>query len=441
MGDTTAVDVEALYRSRTPHSGRHFEDALHALPGGVTHSSRYWPPYPLYVDRVAGSRMYDVDGNEYIEYWCANGTMFVGHAHPQVRAAIAGVLDRGTHFGLSHELIPRLARKVIELVPSAESVRFAISGTEAIMHAMRIARAYTGRRKVAHFEGTFHGVLDELYVGTQAPFDRPDCAGIPPSAYQDTLILPFNDLEGTAEILRRHRDDLAAVLIEPIAGAIPAEPAFLQGLRDLTRELGALLVFDEIVTGFRLAPGGAQELYGVLPDITVLGKVLGGGLPVGAVAGRRDVMELLVPTRPLARRVDIKGTYSGNVAVMAAGLATLELLADGSMQRHAAALGARMVRGLNGIIAHTGEDACASHYGCIFQIYFGLDRPPRDHREQMKSDAARLKRFHLALMTQGVFFKYGAEGRISGAHSEADIDASLDRIETVIRRGMHRAAV
>jgi glutamate-1-semialdehyde 2,1-aminomutase len=438
MAESTFEDVEALYRSRTPRSGRLFAEASHALPGGVTHSSRYWPPYPLYVDRVAGSRMVDVDGNEYIEYWCANGTMFVGHAHPRVKAAIAAVLDRGTHFGLSHDLIPRLAAKVIELVPSAQFVRFANSGTEAISHSLRIARGHTGRSKIAHFEGSFHGVLDELYVGTQQPYDRPDCAGIPPSAYVDTLICPFNDLAATAAILNRHRHDLAGVVIEPISGSIPPDPAFLSGLRELTRELGALLIFDEIVTGFRIAPGGAQELYGVTPDITVLGKILGGGLPIGAVAGRRDIMEILVPTRAVEQRVDIKGTYSGNVAVMAAGLATLELLADGRMQTHAAELGKRMSDGLAAIISRHGENACANNVGCIFQIYFGLERPPRDHREQSRGDSARHKRFHLALMTQGVFFKYGAEGRISGAHTEADIDETLNRIEDVIRRGLHR---
>ena len=438
MADLTITSIEELYRARTPRSGRFFQEALCALPGGVTHNGRYWPPYPLYVDRVSGSRMYDVDGNEYIEYWCANGTMFVGHAHPTVKAAIAAVLDRGTHFGLSHELIPQLAAKVIELVPSAESVRFANSGTEAISHSLRIARGFTGRRKVAHFEGTFHGVLDELYVGTRQPFNRPDCAGIPPSAYEDTLICPFNDLERTAEILRRHRGELAAVILEPVAGCIPADPAFLRGLRALTTEIGALLIYDEIVTGFRLAPGGAQEICGVLPDITVLGKVLGGGLPVGAVAGRRDVMEILLPTHPAERRVDIKGTYSGNVAVMAAGLATLELLADGRLQKAAGALGERMSAGLRSIVARHGENACANNVGCIFQIYFGLERPPRDHREQGRSNSALLEKFHLALMTQGVFFKYGAEGRISGAHTEADVDESLNRMEDVIRRGLHR---
>ena len=433
------TEIEQLYRARTPKSARYFEEACGKLAGGVTHSSRFWAPYPLYVDRLSGSRMYDVDGNEYIEYWCANGTMFVGHAHPKVKAAIAGILDRGTHFGLSHDLIPKLAGKVIDLVPSAESVRFAMSGTEAISHSIRIARGYTGKTKIAHFEGSFHGVLDEVYVGTKAPFNRPDCAGIPPSAYADTLICPFNDLERTAEILRAHKDDVAGIVMEVVSGPIPPDQAFLKGIRALATELGAVLIFDEIVTGFRLAPGGAQEMFGVLPDLTVLGKVLGGGLPIGAVAGRREIMDILVPTRPSERRVDIKGTYSGNVAVMAAALATLELLADGKLQKHAASLGDRMSSGLRGIIERTGEKAVATNVGCIFQIFFGLEKPPRNHREEKKANGTYLEDFHLALMTQGVFFKHGAEGRISGAHTAADVDESLNRMEDVIKRSLHRS--
>jgi glutamate-1-semialdehyde 2,1-aminomutase len=223
-----------------------------------------------------------------------------------------------------------------------------------------------------------------------------------------------------------------------VSGPIAPDPKFLQGIRDLATEFGAVLIFDEIVTGFRLAPGGAQEMFGVLPDMTVLGKVLGGGLPIGAVVGRRDIMDILLPTRPSDRRVDIKGTYSGNVAVMAAGLATLELLADGKMHKHAAKLGDRMAAGLRQIIERTGEKAAATNVGCIYQIFFGLERPPRNHREEKKTTPGMLEQFHLALMTQGVFFKSGAEGRISGAHTEADIDETLNRMEHVIRRGLHR---
>lgn len=438
MSDPTEMTVEQLYRARTPRSAHLFEEALRVLPGGVTHSSRYWPPYPLNIEKVSGSRIYDVDGNEYIDYWLANGTMFMGHANPLVKAAIAAVLERGTHFGLSHDLIPKLAAKVIELVPSAELVRFTNSGTEASAHAVRIARAYTGRRKILRFEGTFHGVIDELYVGVRPPFNVGDCAGIPPSAYEHTLICPYNDLERASILINRHRDDLAGVILEPLSGVIPADLVFLRGLRDLTKECGALLIFDEIVTGFRVAPGGAQELLGVLPDITLLGKVLGGGLPIGAVAGRREVMAIVDPRLPSNRRVDIAGTYAGNVAVLAAGLATLEQLADGRPQKHANALGARMATGLSDIVARTGEKASVNHFGCIFQIYFGLEQPPRDHREQMKGNSAQLRQFHLALMTQGVFFKYGAEGRISGVHTEDDIDESLNRMEHVIKHRMHR---
>lgn len=439
MPEVAAAGMEQLYRRRTPKSAALFAEAERVLPGGVTHSNRYWPPYPLYIDRAQGSALRDVDGNEYIDYWVANGTMFMGHANPRVAAAVAEVLKRGTHFGMSHDLIPRLAAKVVELVPSAELVRFTNSGTESTAHALRIARAYSGRRKIARFEGTFHGIVDGIHVGFRSPFDRADCAGIPPAAYEDLLICPFNDLERTAEILRRHRDDLAAVILEPISGVIAAEPAFLAGLRTLTTELGALLIYDEIVTGFRMAPGGAQELFGVLPDLTLLGKVLGGGLPVGAVAGRREVMQILDPRRNAPNRVDIYGTYSGNVAVMAAGLATLEQLADGRAQRHAAALGERAAKGLRDILGRRGEKAVVNQVGCLFQVYFGLERAPRNHRDEAASDLALRRRYHIALMTQGVFFKPGSEGRVSAAHAERDIDESLNRIEHVIESGLHHS--
>lgn len=439
MPDLATAGMEQLYRSRTGKSAALFAEAEKVLPGGVTHSNRYWPPYPLYIDRARGARLHDVDGNEYIDYWVANGTMFMGHANPKVAAAVAAVLERGTHFGMSHDLIPRLAAKVVELVPSADLVRFTNSGTESTAHALRLARAYTGRRKIARFEGTFHGILDGIYVGFRTPFDRPDCAGIPAGGYEDLLICPFNDLERSAEILRRHRDDLAGVILEPISGVIPAEPAFLAGLRQLTTELGALLIYDEIVTGFRMAPGGAQELFGVLPDITLLGKVLGGGLPVGAVAGKREVMQILDPRRNAPNRVDIYGTYSGNVAVMAAGLATLEQLADGRAQRHAAALGERAAKGLRDVLARRGEKAVVNQVGCLFQIYFGLERSPRDHREESASNLALRRRYHIALMTQGVFFKPGSEGRVCAVHTERDIDETLDRIEHVIDSGLHRS--
>ena len=410
------------------------------LPGGVTHSNRYWRPYPLHMERASGCRLTDVDGNEYIDYWVANGTMLLGHANREIAAAVSSALERGTHFGVGHDLIGRLAERIIDMVPSAELVRFTNSGSEAAAHALRIARGRTGKTKVARFEGTFHGVVDGLHVGFRAPFDRPDCAGIPAAAYADTLICPYNDIERTADILREHGDDLAAVILEPITGVIAGEPAFLRGLRALCDELSAVLIYDEIVTGFRMAPGGAQEFLGdgVLPDLTLLGKVLGGGLPVGAVAGRREVMDVLDPRRPAERRVEIFGTYSGNVAVMAAGLATLDQLADGRPQRHAAAQAARLAEGLRAILARHGETAAVNQVGCLLQVYFGLDAPPRNHREEACGDGARRRQFHIALMTQGVFFKPGSEGRVSAAHTAQDIDQTLDRIEHVIATGMHR---
>ncbi len=440
MPEQAAMTVEELYRARTPGSARLYAEALKVLPGGVTHSNRYWAPYPIHVERAKDSRMVDVDGNEYIDYWVANGTMFMGHANAKVAAAVAAVLQRGTHFGVSHDLIGKLAAKIVDLVPSAEVVRFTNSGSEASAHALRIARGYTGRKKIARFEGTFHGVIDSLHYGFRSPFDRPDCDGIPPSAYADTLVCPYNDIERTAEILREHRDDLAGVILEPITGVIAGEPEFLRHLRMLCDDFGAVLIYDEIVTGFRMAPGGAQEFLGgdVLPDITLLGKVLGGGFPVGAVAGRRDVMDVLDPKRPAENRVEIFGTYAGTVAVMAAGLATLEQLSDGEPQKRAARLAERAAKSLRDILARENEPAVVNQIGCLLQVYFGLEKAPRDHRDEARSDTKKRRQYHLALMTQGVFFKPGSEGRVSAAHTEHDIDETLNRIEHVIASGMHR---
>ena len=440
MPEPAGITVDELYRARTPNSARLYAEALKVLPGGVTHSNRYWSPYPIHVQHAKGSRMVDVDGNEYLDYWVANGTMFMGHANAKVAAAVAAVLERGTHFGVSHDLIGKLAAKIVELVPSADVVRFTNSGSEAAAHALRIARGYTGRRKIARFEGTFHGVIDGLHYGFRAPFDRPDCDGIPPSAYADTLVCPYNQIERTVEILREHRDDLAGVILEPITGVIAGDWEFLRGLRTLCDEFGAVLIYDEIVTGFRMAPGGAQEFLGggVRPDITLLGKVLGGGFPVGAVAGRREVMDVLDPKRPIEKRVEIFGTYAGNVAVMAAGLATLDQLADGEPQKHAARLAERAANSLRDILARDNEPAVVNQIGCLLQVYFGLDKSPRDHREEARSNTAKRRQYHMALMTQGVFFKPGSEGRVSAAHTERDIDETLDRIEHVITRGMHR---
>ncbi|MFX0200533.1 MAG: aspartate aminotransferase family protein [Candidatus Hodarchaeota archaeon] len=430
--------IEKSYRDRTSESARLFMEAVKLLAGGVTHSSRYWPPYPIYIQRVSSSRIFDVDGNEYIDYWVGNGTMFLGHANPNIIAAVVDQLSRGSQFGLGNELMIKLAAKIIELVPCAELVRFTNSGTEAVAHSLRVARAYTGRKKIARFEGSFHGVHDEIYVGMRPPFDRATCAGIPPSAHENIIICPFNDLEGTVELLKKHREDLAGVLLEPISAVMPSTSQFLRGLRDITVQLGALLIYDEIVTGFRLAPGGAQELFGVIPDLTVLGKVLGGGFPIGALVGRREIMEVLIPTQPPERRVDIYGTYSGNPAVMAAGLATLSELDDGRPQQYANSLGKSIYDGLTEILAKADEKACVARVGSLFQVHFGLDRPPINHREAHESNTDQRRRFHLALMLRGVFFKYGSEGRISAAHTEADISETLSQMEDVIQKGLHK---
>ncbi|RLI14581.1 glutamate-1-semialdehyde 2,1-aminomutase, partial [Candidatus Bathyarchaeota archaeon] len=319
------------YVSKTSKSKALYERAKKVLPAGVSYAIRYFEPYPFYTARAEGSKLFDVDGNEYVDFWLGHTALILGHSPPAVVEAVRKQLERGTHFGTSHELEVKLAEKIVKMVPSAEMVRFTNSGTEANMYATRLARAYTGKNKIAKFEGGWHGGYDALHKGVRYPFDIPESAGLTEGALRDTIVLPFNDLEGVEEKLKNER--VASIVIEPVLGAgggIPAEREFLKGLREFCDENDILLIFDEVITGFRLAPGGGQEYYNVIPDITVFGKILGGGFPIGAFCGRRDIMERinnLIYERP--HYSFHGGTFAANPMSMIAGLATLEILEDG----------------------------------------------------------------------------------------------------------------
>jgi len=277
------------YTQKTSRSKKLFERAMKVMPGGVCHNIRYFPPYPLYIDGqkgAKGSKIYDVDGNELIDFWMGHYTMILGHAPPFINA-LKEQLEYGTHWGIVNDLQVELAELVNKLVPCAEMIRFGVSGTEATMYAVRLARAYTKRRIIAKVEGGWHGGNTDLSVAIHQPYDKPDSAGLLSEATKYTIGLPFNDIEVTSQILRKHKDDLAAVIIEPVVGAggfIPAEKDYLKALRELTEEFDGELIFDEIITGFRLALGGAQEFYGIIPDLATFGKILGGGMPIGGIS-------------------------------------------------------------------------------------------------------------------------------------------------------------
>lgn len=290
--------TEARYVKRTIKSHEIFERARNVEPGGVSYRFRHFDPYPFFVKEAKGATLIDLDGNRYTDYWCTHFAMILGHAYPSVMQAIKKQAEKGWHFGLAHELEVTLSEAIVRNVPSAKLVRFASSGSEANLFAVRLARTYIKRMKIAKFEGCWHGAYDPLHIAVKPPFDRPASGGITYGSQEDTVVVPYNDLAGFRD--KVSRKELACVILEPVLGAggmIPAERDFLQGLRDYCDSTGTLLIFDEVVTGFRLGLGGAQQYFNVKPDVTVLGKVIGGGLPIGAICGRRDIMERMDHTK------------------------------------------------------------------------------------------------------------------------------------------------
>jgi glutamate-1-semialdehyde 2,1-aminomutase len=426
------------YVSKTPNSRSLYERAKKVLPGGVSYSIRYFEPYPFYTARAKGSKLYDVDGNEYVDFWLGHTTMILGHGHPVVMNAVKRQLRSGTHYGTCHDMEVRLAEQVVRMVPNAEMVRFTNSGTEANMYATRLGRTFTGRDKIAKFEGGWHGGYDALHVGVKYPFDVPESAGLTIGATQDTITLPFNDLEGTKERLKG--EHVAFVMIEPVLGAgggIPAEREFLRGLREYCDERDILLIFDEVITGFRLAPGGAQEYYGVNADLVVLGKILGGGLPVGAFCGRKDIMERLdsrVYERP--HYSSHGGTFAGNPMTMCAGLATLELLEDGRMIRELNRAGEKVRTELQTIFEKYKLDVKVTGAASIFNTHFTKEKV-ENATTAFKADRDKLVEYELALIGNGLFFLPTHTGVLSIAHSDTDLEKLFSETERYAEQ--HRA--
>jgi glutamate-1-semialdehyde 2,1-aminomutase len=413
--------------------------AKKVIPGGVDSPVRAFRAVggePPFIARGEGAYLWDEDGNRYVDYVLSWGPLILGHAPPAVVDAVSNAARRGTSYGAPTALETELAELVIEMVPSVEMVRFVNSGTEATMSALRLARAYTGRHKIVKFEGCYHGHGDMLLVQAGsgvATLGLPDSPGVPPGAAQDTLTAPFNSLSAVEALFQQFPDEIAAVILEPVAGnmgVIPPATGFLAGLRELTETNGALLIFDEVMTGFRVALGGAQELYGIDPDLTTLGKVIGGGLPVGAYAGKREIMETVAPAGPMYQA----GTLSGNPLAMTAGLVTLRELRRPGVFEGIVAQTERLCQGIGQAATAAGMPVYQTQVGTMFCTYF-TEGPVTDYTSAKTSDTAAFGRFFQAMLHAGVYLAPSQfeAGFTSTAHRDNVIEATIEAAQTAFR--------
>lgn len=420
-------------------SERLFARAQQSLVGGVNSPVRAFGAVggsPPFIERGEGAYVYDADGARYVDYVLSYGPLIVGHAHPKVVAALEDVIGRGTSFGAPVELEIQLAEMIKAQLPSVDKLRFVNSGTEAAMSALRLARAYTDRSKIIKFRGCYHGHADLLLVQAGsgvATLGLPDSPGVPRATTADTLLARFNDSESVAELFSAYPEAIGAVILEPVAGnmgVVPPKPGFLESLRSLTLEHGALLIFDEVMTGFRVHPAGAQILYDVTPDLTVLGKVIGGGLPVGAYGGRAEIMNLLAPEGPVYQA----GTLSGNPLAMQAGITTLEVLAEEGNWRRAAQATEKVAEALLELAGQAGVPASGNRMGTMMSLFF-CPEPPTDYESVQSADTHRYARFFHAMLDAGVYLppsQYEA-GFLSSAHDEAAIERTLSAAEEALQ--------
>lgn len=439
------MDEREEYRRRTPKCAAEFKRASKLIPGGVASAIQYRAPHPIYIARSQGAHVWDLDGNEYIDYSLCFAAMIAGHANPIVAEAIKAQAEKGTLYGMPTELASDMALEIQRRYPVMEMMRFTQSGVEATMSAVRLARAATGKDKLVKIEGTYHGAADHLLVSigpvrmemagpAWAPTPVVETLGAPKGMTQDTLVVPFNDLEATEACFKRHEGEIACLIVEPVmtnGGVIPPEPGYLQGLRELTRQYNILLIFDEVKVGCRIAPGGACERYNVQPDLVTLAKAIGGGTPLGAFGGRRDLMEMV---SPMGGAIHF-GTYNANPLVLAAGLACLTKVLTPEAYDHINRLGDRLAQGQREIIERLGVPASVTQVGPLGGIIF-TPEPPRNYREANRCDKEMWERYWFGMLNHGVIpmgTAWFEEWSISVAHTDEDIDRTLEATEDVLR--------
>jgi glutamate-1-semialdehyde 2,1-aminomutase len=435
------------YRQKTPLSENLFKRSREVMPGGVSHNVHYFPPYPFFVKEAKGSKVWDVDGNEYVDLWIGHYANLLGHYPDVIVEAIDRQLKEGIHWGIVFEKQVEWAELVRELVPCAEMVRFCCSGTEATMYAVRLARAFTGKKIILKMAGGWHGANSDLTLGIKMPYEREESLGLFPELQQSTRVIFFNDLSKTIEIIQQNRNDLAAVILEPAMGEggfTPPSIEYLKMLRTETERLGALLIFDEVITGFRVALGGAQERFGILPDLTTLGKVVGGGFPVGAVVGRKEILERTSPeikTNKWEKILIGGGTFSAHPFTAAAGLAMLRYLKAHREEIYPIleSRGEKVRKGVQKALQDEGVNAIITGIGSLYQTNFPLEKsailnsPHSIHR--FTDIEKREVEFRIRMLTKGVHVMHGGGG-LSLAHSEEDILKIIEVTRAVAREMM-----
>ncbi|RJP25555.1 MAG: aspartate aminotransferase family protein [Candidatus Abyssobacteria bacterium SURF_5] len=431
------------YSINTKKSKRLYKRAEKVLPGGVSHNLRFSQPYPVYIKEAYGGKFRDVDGNEFIDYWDGHSGLILGHNPPEIVKALKRAVPKGTHWGFVNRHEVELAELVCEVVPSAEMVRFCCSGTEATMYAVRLARAFTGKKTMLKAIGGWHGSNPDLSVAVQPPYDMPESMGLLPELRQYMRAFPINDLEAVKQIVAEVGDDFAGIIVEPIVtsgGGVACKPEFLRGLRELTREKGAVLIFDEVITGFRLAPGGGQEYFGVTPDLCTMGKNLCGGMPCGAIAGRRDIMSLADPRRSMVKDEKVfigGGTYSANPLSMIAGKTAVTIYRDRRdeiypvLEKRAD----RLRKGIMEAMGDCGINAYAQGISSLFIVLFPHEPNPEINTIMdvfMKTDLFKNMEFQFRMLNHGIYLVHGG-GSLCTEHSEADIDKTIEAAAQVAK--------